>query len=835
MTDQTYNVMAAECHSNDWSGWRRISASRCRCYVNGEWSRKRRWVCGPAYDEYIRQAALGEVIYNDDMGPRNETAAVGVECLGITARHWARLAGGQLRNMMISSWPKRIVYGETEGEMTARRAYRENRVRFTLTWPIPRRFAILDQMPFRLLVLLCAAAPTLWAVTPLSVGSLLQHPAHYFDLQQRRVLFTPRASDAYDVTTVGLTDKLDGGKPLGNPNDPKGYSWHTRLPFSFPFAGRNWKDVYINLNGTLTFSAPEDKEYPERDTWADGTMRWLASSFDTGAVDGDKPMIVPLWGLYSAEKTRIYTQSSADWFAVTWHAIRYQGVNEGYTPLGENVFQVRLARSGSIEFRYGDVAEKDGIVGVFCGATAGGKLLDSVDLPPSRLDPALNLRHVELQDDGADLHFTMTLAGDIPAKSVRPLRYQVVAMGLREGYGMDLVVDPSRAATNVYCFVLNAQDHPVGTDCTGKGLVHPGARTVQFYLPKIDLKDPAHLAWKAGTATGDFSSPAVQTSEGLRNVDLTPLVSGVNLAGGQRSAQGSIYEIFYYPFVSRSRHNVFQEISKRVSVEDDLAVAVTDFRIDDIHNHGADSATDHGNSRELFGSPRLQSVAGPIYLGPRFREVIEAGGYRFYNYAFAVGWMGHEMTHRWVAVLNWKPPDTLALRNPKEPYHWSPFLNAPAAYPVWKLFSDKPYAEASTMGGMAVEKLPDGSMRSVMAPPGAPSGLSALDLYSMGLIGPEEVPDTFFIANAQPAEGAGHKGGDMVAVKIADIVEANGPQNPPAAEAQHDFRFQIYLLHEDGREPDPQKLAQARAIETMVLKYFDTATGGRMKVAASAP
>jgi hypothetical protein len=137
------------------------------------------------------------------------------------------------------------------------------------------------------------------------------------------------------------------------------------------------------------------------------------------------------------------------------------------------------------------------------------------------------------------------------------------------------------------------------------------------------------------------------------------------------------------------------------------------------------------------------------------------------------------------------------------------------------------------MGGMVVEKLPDGRMHSVMAPLGAPSGLSALDLYSMGLIGPEEVPDTFFLAKMQRAEDGGYKGGEMVTVRIADIVEANGPQNPPAKEAQHDFRFEVYLLHEDGREPDPQKLAQARAIEAMVLKYFDVATGGRMKVRAA--
>jgi hypothetical protein len=110
-----------------------------------------------------------------------------------------------------------------------------------------------------------------------------------------------------------------------------------------------------------------------------------------------------------------------------------------------------------------------------------------------------------------------------------------------------------------------------------------------------------------------------------------------------------------------------------------------------------------------------------------------------------------------------------------------------------------------------------------------------MDLYSMGLIGPEEVPDTFFIANVQTTEGGGYKGGDMVSVKIADIVEATGSQNPPTREAQHNFRFQIYLLHEDGREPVPQNVSQARAIEAMVLQYFDAATGGRMKVTGGTP
>jgi hypothetical protein len=348
-------------------------------------------------------------------------------------------------------------------------------------------------------------------------------------------------------------------------------------------------------------------------------------------------------------------------------------------------------------------------------------------------------------------------------------------------------------------------------------------------VPKIALKDPAKVEWKADTAFED-NGEDVASSGDYRTVAIgAAMPSGYDLARGVQRAQGNLYEMFHYPFVSRSRHNAFQEIYKRVPAEDDMAVAVTDFRFDDIHNHGASNSAYPGDPRELFSSPVLQSTAGPIYLGPRFREVIEAEGRTFRNYPFAVAWMAHEMTHRWVTILKWKPPDTMALIDPVQAFHWTMFLNAPAMYPVWKLFSDTPYPEQSIMGGMTVEKLPDGRMTGRSAPWGVPSGLSALDLYSMSLIGPEEVPDTFFISGVKRV-GDGYEGGDEVKVRIADIVAANGPQNPPVKDAPHRFRFQVYLLHEDGREPDAEKLAQARGIEAMVLKYFDVATEGRMKV-----
>lgn len=299
------------------------------------------------------------------------------------------------------------------------------------------------------LAFLCLLAATLrlQAVTPLPAGPLLQHQANHFDLQHKRLRFTPRGPAEYNVRLDPFPGVIDRGAPLDKPSNPRSYSWHARLPFPFAFAGKKWKEVTINLNGSLTFGGPETTGYPERDTWPDGTMRSLASAFDVRANTGERPMIVPLWGLNSAGSTQIFTRSARGAFAVTWHAVRYQSASEGYAPLGENTFQVRLERDGSIEFRYGDVAEKDGIVGVFCGPAVAGKLLDKLELPPTPgLPPHVDLRRAEVEDRGAGLRFLLTLAAVVPSRTGNaPLRFGVVAVSQGEVHVIRLTVDPAGA------------------------------------------------------------------------------------------------------------------------------------------------------------------------------------------------------------------------------------------------------------------------------------------------------------------------------------------------------------------------------------------------------
>ena len=99
----------------------------------------------------------------------------------------------------------------------------------------------------------------------------------------------------------------------------------------------------------------------------------------------------------------------------------------------------------------------------------------------------------------------------------------------------------------------------------------------------------------------------------------------------------------------------------------------------------------------------------------------------------------------------------------------------------------------------------------------------------MGLAEPDEVPDTFFISRPERQANCEHTGGKDIPLRIADLIRYNGVRKGPVP---RNARLTIYLLHEDGREPDADKLAAARGMESMLIRYFDAATKGRMRIIA---
>jgi hypothetical protein len=105
-------------------------------------------------------------------------------------------------------------------------------------------------------------------------------------------------------------------------------------------------------------------------------------------------------------------------------------------------------------------------------------------------------------------------------------------------------------------------------------------------------------------------------------------------------------------------------IYQRAPPQDDIVAIVTDFRIDDLHNHQGALAsygyavkgigaglTELADAFSVTGSRKLQAVTGPAYLGPRYAEFLEDGDRHFKNYANVVRWLAHEFGHRWGLAL----------------------------------------------------------------------------------------------------------------------------------------------------------------------------------------
>lgn len=619
---------------------------------------------------------------------------------------------------------------------------------------------------------------TACAVTPVPLSSLVQHKANYFDLDGKRILFAPKGS-GYATHVDSNARALARGEPLDLTRAPegklvgmalRGYSWRVPLPFPFPFAGKKWDEVYINTQGSLTFGEPETKLYTERETWADGTMRSVAAALDVRAVMGRERMIAPFWGLNAPEGIKVFVASAAREFVVTWDSIRYQFPNEAYKPLGRNAFQAHLTRDGAIEFRYQGIAEKDGITGVFTGAEAAGKRIHHVGAqgPVAAFD---------IYDDGAAIRFAFTMNEDVPERLVDGSTTYFVELQGSQG--------PCKLGLNV-----TDKGRFPGSECPAYAHGEAHGRVVTLYFPKLALMD-------AGKLSVDGTVAAVKDSK----VSLTqlfknkmqvfsipePLESGFDLSRSQRRS-GNIYEVFHYPSIAKSRESALKAIYRTVKPDDDLAIVVTDFRIDDLHNHGSSTGAvnvrvegigkegaEAPGGKESFGSTILQSAAGPIYLGPRFAETVRDEKRTYKNYAFAVGWMAHELTHRWGIDIK---PDMLV--NTECHCHWSDYTLMPVMFPVARMFTDDPYPEHSIMAASAFDMRTDGTFERRDVPWGVGEGLSALDLYLMGMISAEEVPDTLVIGDPKEL-GNNLFSGTKIPVSIAEVVASSGVRKPGGA------------------------------------------------------
>ncbi len=180
----------------------------------------------------------------------------------------------------------------------------------------------------------------------------------------------------------------------------------------------------------------------------------------------------------------------------------------------------------------------------------------------------------------------------------------------------------------------------------------------------------------------------------------------------------------------------------------------------------------------------------------------------------SMGLVAHETGHRWLAFARFKDSsgnNSLDLLG-RQRAHWS---------------FDKD-SDASVMEGNEFADNGDGTFTTLVRT----AGYSPLDLYLMGMISAEEVPDFFYVDNATgpPPDSAPEFDvtirGTRVDLSIEDAIAAMGKRRPAAEDAPKDFRMAFVLLAREGEEPSQASIDKANLYRREWEKAFRELTRG---------
>jgi hypothetical protein len=278
----------------------------------------------------------------------------------------------------------------------------------------------------------------------------------------------------------------------------------------------------------------------------------------------------------------------------------------------------------------------------------------------------------------------------------------------------------------------------------------------------------------------------------------------------------------------------------------DFMIWYSDFRVDD-QEAGTRSVGDIPQNVEGIGprmdiglrssdycsEGRLQVTwYQPVYVNAVQAHERSPDG-RWSNYDLAMAQIGHELGHRWStrsrAIVE---GETIELRGEHVPWamsgaaHWPAGLHAPSPFP----YGDGPH-EGSVMGGAVYQDNGDGTFtvldRGSMVPA---SGYSYLELYLIGVLAPEEVPDFFLLTNIERAgrddQGRQVVRADKIDITIEDIIAHNGPRVPSFEDAPKEFSTAFVAVVLPGRTPSPELLERTDGIRRQWMSYWAKVTGG---------
>lgn len=206
----------------------------------------------------------------------------------------------------------------------------------------------------------------------------------------------------------------------------------------------------------------------------------------------------------------------------------------------------------------------------------------------------------------------------------------------------------------------------------------------------------------------------------------------------------------------------------------------------------------HNREREIFDNSAAQGSNGVL---EGFANMGYAGRYKnpdaLRGTITNVGIFVHEIGHQWLSRVRFKKRGGATNGDLQENGgHWAFTTDT----------------DASFMQGNEIRDNGDGTFTTLEKD----AIFSQMDLYMLGMIPPEEVPDFFYVAGSgEPANQlpafARSFGGQRVDVSVDDVIREEGLRDPNSDESPKTTRMAVILLVREGLAPQ-----QVDAVQTMM-------------------
>lgn len=172
-----------------------------------------------------------------------------------------------------------------------------------------------------------------------------------FDLDHKTLAFVPSAG-GYTLTAAADTfdsAASDAGYKLALDDDD---TRQVPMPFSFPFQGKTYSQVWVNSNGSLTFG--------QGDTDYTGTY---------GHFTSGPPALAACFADLdpSQSQSGVRVLSEAGRLVVSWSQVPLAG-SAGFSFPPKQTFQIRIFPNGRIEFAYSAMSIPAAVVGITAGS-----------------------------------------------------------------------------------------------------------------------------------------------------------------------------------------------------------------------------------------------------------------------------------------------------------------------------------------------------------------------------------------------------------------------------------------------------------------------------------